>query len=197
MSNDERSTGFLRLSSSLWGRLQYSLPPAVADLRIGLEGESVGYHTRCRNPADGALLSKGEGNPRKLSTHAELTREIAARVKIHAGVRYDRVRPEEKESPGFGATVSQWSPRLALNLEYAQGPSASGNLFLTWTRAFKAPTLEQLFDVRAIPTGVLGEDVLFANASLQPQRSSSVEAGVHHRLPLGAPERFRRRRSGL
>ena len=177
-------------NSSAWGRAQVSAPLGPTDVHVGLEGEVAGYRTRYRDPGDGSPLGDGEGRRLKLAVHGGITRELGARLKLHAGVRYDQVRPEDTSPSGSAASFSQWSPRLALNVAFTRNPSAVGNLFLTWTRAFKAPTLDQLYDVRSIPTGEPGQEVGFSNALLKPQRSSAVELGVYQRLPLGAPARF-------
>jgi len=177
-------------AESIWGMTQYGAPLGPAELRLGIEGEMAGYDTRYRDPGDGSLLTEGQGDRLKMAAHAEVMQEIASRLKVHAGTRYDWVRPRKDASDGPRTSFSQWSPRLALNLAYSESSSAPGNLFVTWTRAFKAPTLDQLFDVRAIPTGVPGQDVVFANASLKPQRSTAVEVGFYQRLSLGSPQRF-------
>jgi outer membrane cobalamin receptor len=177
-------------SLSAWGRAQYSLPTVLGTLRAGVEGEVAGYENRYRAPDGGSVLTEGKGSRLKLATHAEITRELARRVKLHAGLRYDRVQPDQSGAATSTSSFDQWSPRVALNLAYSTDPSAAGNLFVTWTRAFKAPTLDQLFDVRAIPTGVPGQTVSFANPDLKPQRSSAVEAGIYQRVPLGERGRF-------
>jgi len=167
-----------------------SLPLGRAQVRFGAEGEMAGFDTRYRDPSDDQLLGKGEGRRLDLATHGEVVYPLVDAVTIHAGLRYDQVRPKDTGADGTSATFHQWSPRVALNVGYAQDSPAQGNLFLSWNRAFKAPTLDQLFDVREIPTGQPGQGVIFSNPDLEPQRSSAVEMGVYQRVPLGASWRF-------
>lgn len=175
---------------SAWGRLAFSVPLAGADLRVGSEAELARYRNRYHDPDSGALLTEGEGTRTKVAAHAEIIRELGGRLRLDAGMRFDLVRPRRDGSTGSSPSFRRWSPRLALNLAYSTRPSAPGNVFVTWTQAFKAPTLDQLYDVREIPTGEPGATVNLSNDALKPQRSSAVEVGAYQRLPLGSPGRF-------
>jgi outer membrane receptor protein involved in Fe transport len=77
-----------------------------------------------------------------------------------------------------------------VNVAYRDRAASAGNLYVSWTRAFKAPTVDQLFDVRAIPTGEPGVTINISNDGLKPQRSTAVEAGIYQRVPLGSAARF-------
>jgi outer membrane cobalamin receptor len=175
---------------SAWGRVQYAMPVERSTLRVGGEMEVASFDSRYLSPSEGTLLSEGQASQTKLALHAGLRRPVGARVMLHGGIRYDAVLPRADGSESPAATFHQWSPRLALNVAYSARASAEGNLFVSWTRAFKAPSLDQLFDAREIPTGEPGQTLNISNAALKPQRSSAVEVGAYQRLPLGGRYRF-------
>jgi len=87
--------------------------------------------------------------------------EPAPRLRISSGVRRDEVGGQ-----------SAWSPRLGATF-HAGGAS----LFVQLARAFKAPTLDQLFDPRPFP-GPGGTTFAISNPALRPQRARNAEAGV-------------------
>lgn len=79
------------------------------------------------------------------------------------------------------------SPKAGINVRYLQGNGASGNAYVTASRSFKAPTLDQLFDQRAIPVPFPPFAVTTSNAELVPQHGTSIEVGLYQRAAL-APE---------
>ena len=177
---------------SVWARAQYATSVAGARLNVGGDGESAGYDSRYCDPEEcGEALSEGAGRLWKGALHAELFHPIGERVQLNAGLRLDVVRPEDTE-PGAGPppTFSQWSPRVALNFMYSGGTSSTGHLFATWTRAFKSPSLDQLYDARLIPSGQPGVTFNLSSSDLRPQRSSAFEVGVFQKVPLGDRSRY-------
>jgi len=175
---------------TVWGRVGYSVPMAGSVLRMGGEAEFADFRNRYEDPSTGSVLTEGRGSRSKVAGHVQATRDLGTRVRMDAGLRFDVVRPHRDGADGTSPSFEQWSPRVGLNLAYSRDPSAGGNLFVTWTRAFKAPTLDQLYDVREIPTGQPGVTVNLSNAGLKPQRSTAVELGVYQRVPLGSSRRF-------
>jgi iron complex outermembrane receptor protein len=170
----------------LWARTQLAEPLGPALLHVGAEAEGASFRTRYTTPGTDALLTSGDGHQWKLGLHGELSGRPIERLRLVAGIRFDAVLPTD-EAPASGGSRSfhQWSPRLGANFAYLDDPASAGNVYLSWTRAFKAPTLDQLFDARAIPTGAPGQTISIANGELRPERSTAVEAGVYQRLPLG------------
>jgi outer membrane receptor protein involved in Fe transport len=57
--------------------------------------------------------------------------------------------------------------------------SLATNAYLAWGRAFKAPTLDQLFDTRAIPIPFPPFSATVSNPDLVPQRGTAVEGGIY------------------
>ncbi len=183
-----------------WARTQYSLSFPWGELRAGGEAETSAFRNRYRDPSTGNLLAQDRGARTKLAAHAELRRDLVPRLSLHTGLRYDHVLSTldgAADVAGRRTSFGQWSPRFALNFAYMTRSSAPGNLFLTWTRAFKAPTLDQLYDSRAIPTGQPDQTVSLSNRALKPQRSWAVEGGAYQRFPLGDSGRFAELSAGV
>jgi outer membrane receptor protein involved in Fe transport len=71
---------------------------------------------------------------------------------------------------------SAWSPRAGLNVHLGSAETPL-SLFVQVSRAFKAPTLDQLFDERPYPDGT-GGSFTISNPELRPQRALNYEAGL-------------------
>lgn len=108
----------------------------------------------------------------------------AARVGVSAAVRWDRVGDS-----GFqldSATERKhdaWSPRAGVTVRLHDRSDLTA--FAQVSRAFKAPTLDQLFDARPYPD-FRGGTFTISNSLLEPQRATNVEGGV-----FGGTERVR------
>jgi outer membrane receptor protein involved in Fe transport len=192
LSPDAGDTQFHDARSwDVWGRLQYSYRAGRSTVVAGVEAERGAYDSRYTDPLDrAALRSRGDGQRNKLGQYAELQHQLGRRLRAVAGVRFDLVAFDgtgtELASPRF----SQWSPRFGLNFAYAANASQAGNVYVAWTRSFKAPTSYQMFDARLIPTGEPGVVLNLSNPALRPQHSSGVELGVYHSLALGGSHAF-------
>ena len=98
--------------------------------------------------------------------------ELSSRFRLTGGVRLDYLSDDFE---GESQTHTAWSPRIGLNFE--QGDvSAFGQL----SRAFKAPTLDQLFDPRPIPD-FAGGSFTISNPRLSPQTADNLELGLSYR----------------
>ena len=97
---------------------------------------------------------------------------VASRYHLSAGVRRDEIRDRRER------TSSAWSPRAGLNVHFGR-PESPVSLFVQVSSAFKAPTLEQLFDSRPYPDGA-GGTFTISNPDLRPQRARNLEAGLSH-----------------
>ena len=104
-------------------------------------------------------------------------------VRISLGARVDRLR--DTFDPGAGAsggTVrashNAFSPRLATNVALPSFGQLATNAYIGWGRAFKAPTLDQLFDTRAIPIPFPPFSTTVSNPDLVPQRGAALEGGI-------------------
>jgi outer membrane receptor protein involved in Fe transport len=59
-----------------------------------------------------------------------------------------------------------------------------GNLYANVSKSFKTPTLDQLYDQRAIPIPFPPFQISLSSSELKPQRGSGFEVGMYHRTEL-------------
>jgi outer membrane receptor protein involved in Fe transport len=110
-------------------------------------------------------------------------------LRFSLGARIDRIADDFTPSSGSGGnsesgTHQAVSPRVALNFALPTSERTATNIFLAAGRAFKAPTLDQLFDDRRIPIPVPPFSATVSNPDLVPQRGTSVEGGLYQSWTL-------------
>lgn len=174
-------------SVSVWSRSQYRYRANALQVVTGVDVERGSYESGYFAPQDRVeALSAGEGHRTRFGTYVEAKRSFAGRWHAVAGMRYDWIRNTHRNdvNPVTRSSFSQWTPRLGINYAYFPGHTAFGHLYVNWTRAFKAPTLDQLYDRREIPTGVPGQTVNLSNTLLLPQTANGFEAGIYQRIPF-------------
>ncbi|MEN8374752.1 MAG: TonB-dependent receptor [Gemmatimonadota bacterium] len=171
---------------ALWTRLQYNGRMGSSAIVAGTELERAGYDSRYSDPADQTSpLTADSGDRTKIGLYSEAQRLVAGRWRLYAGLRFDAIAARH-DALGASTWFDQWSPRVGLNLSYLAEERRAGNFYAAWTRAFKAPTLSQLYDERQIPTGQPDVTINISNSDLLPQRSTGLEVGVLQRLPIGS-----------
>ncbi|MGZ3467947.1 MAG: TonB-dependent receptor, partial [Gemmatimonadaceae bacterium] len=116
---------------------------------------------------------------------------VSARLRLVAGGRMDWIRDDYRpelpaQEPRLRSVSRSFSPKLGLNFGYLQSARQNGHAYMSFSRSFKAPTLDQLFDQRPIPIPTAPFSVTVSNPDLRPQHGSAVEAGVIHRAAIGA-----------
>ncbi len=94
---------------------------------------------------------------------------VCARCRLVLGVRHDSIEDDFSSSRRHSRT----SPRAGFTLRVT--PAVS--LFAQLSRAFKAPTIEQLFDPRPFPSPD-GGTFTISYSGLRPQRARNAELGV-------------------
>jgi iron complex outermembrane receptor protein len=136
-------------------------------------------------------LTYGKGDRIRTGLYLEAHARSWERLLLTGGVRYDAIRDahDSDESSNASQTFDELSPRLGVNAAYLSDPESPGHVYVNWTRAFKAPTLDQLYDRREIPVGPPGVTINISNADLRPQTSNGYEVGVHQGLSLSAADR--------
>lgn len=95
---------------------------------------------------------------------------VCSRCRLSVALRRDDLRDR------FGQVTrraSAWSPRAGLTVSLRERLS----FFVQASHAFKAPTLDQLFDPRPYPDGA-GGSFSVSNPDLRPQRARNFEAGL-------------------
>jgi outer membrane cobalamin receptor len=103
--------------------------------------------------------------------------DICARCRLTAGIRRDDIRDDFSDAISNRRDhASAWSPRAGFNVHLGPATGTPLSLFVQLSNAFKAPTLDQLFDPRPYPDGT-GGTFTISNPDLRPQRARNVEAG--------------------
>lgn len=167
----------------VWIRVQSDRVRGTWKVVTGVEGSHASYESAYRGASTAENLSSSSGNRLALALYQEWRIELATRLRLTFGSRYDRVMPhatvnDREEDATFGAL----SGRAGINYAYREGDGA-GNLYLVGSTSFKTPTLDQLYDSRRTP---VGDDVFItiSNPSLEPQQGMEIEAGLYQRIPL-------------
>jgi len=141
------------------------------------------------SPSLGALETRGTGRRRAAAGFAEWQVSPVEPLRFDVGVRYDAIGDRYSPSVPAGQGTSDesrgaWSPRVGANLRYANGALGAGNVFVSASGAFKAPTMDQLYDQRGIPVPFPPYSVTLSNSHLRPQALRGMETGLYHRASL-------------
>jgi outer membrane cobalamin receptor len=181
------------VGGALWGwtqRLTAGTDASVGGLastyRSLVSGPSSAY---TGSPSLGAPETRGIGRRDAAAGFAEWQVLPVEPLRIDVGMRYDQISDRYSPSIPSGETTRHesrgaWSPRIGANLRYADGPFGTGNFFLSANGAFKAPTMDQLYDQRRIPVPFPPFTVTLSNSQLRPQTLRGVETGFYHRAAL-------------
>ena len=123
------------------------------------------------------------------SLHGQYNLQPADGLRLAFGARFDAVRDHfTPDGPGDAERAdgshTAFSPRFGLNLRYLSRERSTGNAYLTISSSFKAPTLDQLYDLRTIPIPFPPFAIRTSNPDLEPQRGTSLEVGLYHSADL-------------
>jgi iron complex outermembrane recepter protein len=137
----------------------------------------------------GDVTARGRGQRESIAAFANWEASPTAALRLTLGTRVDRIADRftpraPSTGEGFRSTHLAVSPRAGVNLRWIDGAQQTGHVYVTAGRSFKAPTIDQLFDQRAIPIPFPPYAVTTSNPELDPQYGSSVEAGLYHRAAL-------------
>ena len=155
------STLFRRIATrSLGGSVDAGRDVGRLTLRGGLEG---GRDTLDGDyaPVNGAVIASENVARTRRAAFGTAAFRVAPNVQLVAGARRDSIDSNSATSPRAGVNVH----------------AAGVVWFAQASRAFKAPTLDQLFDPRPFP-GPTGKPIYISNAALLPQRARNFEVGA-------------------
>jgi outer membrane receptor protein involved in Fe transport len=166
------------------------LPAGVDRFSFGASADLGSLDSRYFSTSNGGDLnedSRGDGYRGTISAFAHLAATSTEWLRWTFGVRADYLNDSfEEKGPerSFSANNSHFafSPKMGINVRYA----ASGRAWLSASRTFKAPTLDQQFDRRPIPVPFPPGEVTTSNPDLEPQRGTSAEAGLYHDLTFSS-----------
>jgi iron complex outermembrane receptor protein len=149
-------------------------------VRFGLDLSRAHLDTSYRSVSatgvTGAVNGQTAGHRVRAGVFASTSWDPVPRVRISGALRWDNVDDEgfgSSSSPG--STQRAWSPRAGAVFQLTDSGSIA--LFAQLSKAFKVPTLDQLFDPRPFPD-FRGGTFTISNRRLVPQRATNVEAGI-------------------
>jgi outer membrane receptor protein involved in Fe transport len=139
----------------------------------------------------GDVDASGRGGRDAAAAFVHWENLVSSRLRLVAGGRMDWIRDDYRAElptgmPSLRSVSRSFSPKLGLNFGYLESARQTGHAYMSFSRSFKAPTLDQLFDQRPIPIPTPPFSVTVSNPDLRPQHGSAVEAGVIHRAAIGA-----------
>jgi outer membrane cobalamin receptor len=150
---------------------------APGTVRAGMDLDRASLKGRYASVGDDGetldVTASQQGRRDRLGLFVTGAWNVCARCRLSAGIRRDDLRDDfSSEFSGADHDASAWSPRAGLTVR-----AGGASLFVQVSRAFKAPTLDQLFDPRPYPDGA-GGTFTVSNPALRPQRARNFEAGV-------------------
>jgi len=161
-------------ASREWAR---GIVRAGADLE---RANLAGSYASVSNGVIGDTVATADGGRDRIGLFATGAWTIGDRVHLNAGLRRDEIRDGLTSSATANlrrdVSSSAWSPRAGINVHLGRG-AVPLSLFVQASTAFKAPTLDQLFDPRPYPNG-RGGTFTISNPDLRPQRARNLEAGL-------------------
>ena len=163
------------------------LPPGIDRFSFGASADVGTIDSRYSllfPKGSGPFQWQGDGSRTSLGAFAHLVASQSSRVRWTLGARADLLRDSFTPDGGenLEATHFAFSPKLGVNFGYAE----SGNAWISASRTFKAPTLDQLFDLRPIAIPFPPFSLTTSNPELEPQRGTSVEAGLYHDFAISS-----------
>jgi outer membrane cobalamin receptor len=169
-------------STVFWNQLQYQKTNQQFKIIAGLDTEYGIFDSKYLTQDHTKVLSEGTGSRIKLGTYVEGKYELSERFGTVFGVRFDKINDDGKinQEKKKKKINQKWSPRMGLHYQYSNSKNIDGHLFANWSHAFKAPTLNQLYDSRQI--NFYYQNFNYSNPSLVPQISTNYDAGINQRI---------------
>ncbi len=144
---------------------------------------------RAASGARGALDTEGLSRRDAVAAYADYSVRPTSALRLSFGGRVDRLNDTfDPQLPAGGTNASTthtaFSPKGGLNYQYQDGDGRAGNAYVSLSRSFKAPTLDQLYDQRRLPVPFPPYTITTSNTALQPQHGTSVEGGLYQEAAL-------------
>lgn len=171
--------------------LNPTILPFGERLSVGASADFGSLDSRYYSGVDGqrTLDADGSGHRLTLGVFALFVNSPRDWLRWTLGLRLDRLADSFSAGPtDSDAAHFAFSPKAGVNIRYAGSGRATGRAWASVSRTFKAPTLDQLFDQRPIPIPFPPFSVTTSNPGLNPQRGTSVEAGIYHDVAVGAAQ---------
>lgn len=167
------------------------------DLLFGTDAAFARIDSRYYNVAQGPAVVYGAANGQRGELSAEtggdrLSAALFGRYAINvtpglqltAGVRGDWVRDQFDGNTGDAPDHLVVNPRVGANFRYLNSTDHEGRFYASYAGTFKAPTPDQLYDQRYVPSPFPPYQISFSNANLKPAEGRNYEVGAYHRATL-------------
>jgi outer membrane cobalamin receptor len=153
--------------------------PVVLRFGVDLARQHLDTTYRSVSPTGvvGEFNSEASGYRVRAGVFSSATFDLSSRLRLSGTIRWDDVNDNEFGAPSSPGKPQQraWSPRIGAVAQLTD--TGSVTLFAQLSRAFKVPTLDQLFDPRPYPD-FRGGTFSISNPGLVPQRATNAEIGV-------------------
>ncbi len=142
----------------------------------------------------------GDGYRMNFASYFNGELNLTNNFKLIAGLRYDLINDVfESGFPVADTTLNKtyhaFSPKIALNLNTTKHDRYEGSFFVSFSNAFKAPTLDQRTDLKTLNYAMFFQSgpsyqmtiinaSPFSNAELKPQNSTNYELGTYQQFKL-------------
>jgi outer membrane receptor protein involved in Fe transport len=203
-----RHTTAPRLLTSAQLELGNDVPGELGKLVAGFDASAGKLTSRYSDivAGDADAYANSDGNPGAPTPPSKATRNSlagfvhwqlrpVAPLRFTLGARADRIADRFEPNSASGGnpehkTQKAVSPRVAVNFAFPALQRTATNAFVAVGRAFKSPTLDQLFDDRRIPIPVPPFSATVSNSSLVPQHGTSIEGGMYQTWNFGPLSRL-------
>ncbi len=187
-------------------RVTSTIPEIYAKINGGIEVDYGGYSNEYYDIFRGfendyannyfpwdSLDTKGDGYRFNSAAYLNGEIDLARPLKLIAGVRYDLISDEfngKVPDTAINKSNSALSPKIALSLTTGNNNDYKGSIYMSYSHAFKAPTIDQRTDLKHlhyfvfIEAGPAYYPMMikanpFSNADLKPQTSVNYEIGTY------------------
>ncbi|HEY7112538.1 MAG TPA: TonB-dependent receptor [Thermoanaerobaculia bacterium] len=166
------------------GEKSYRLFDRDGLVRLGAELAHETLHTNYRFVDDdgekGPIVSGEDGDRNRTAVFFTGDYRLTDRLRLSAGVRWDRIA-DDFHVEGTTQTHEAWSPRAGLNYRVGDLAVAPVSFYFQFSRSFKAPTVDQLFDPHPFDD-FQGGTISISNPNLVPQKAQNFEVGASQEL---------------
>lgn len=157
------------------------LEPTRAGVDLAIERLDTDYRAVSDDGAAGDRVARASGERERIALFLSQGFRLSSRTRLSTGLRWDRIADDFGSSFGGARVDEAWSPRAGLNVRLGRLDGAPVSLFFQASRAFKAATLDQLFDPRPFPD-FSGGSFTISNPDLSPQKAVNLEVGASQRV---------------
>ena len=183
-SEDGDSQFEKQTSTVVWNQVKYQTQLNKTKIHFGLDSEYGFFTSNYQDINTKQKLSDGSGTGNKLGLYLQAKHNINDNLGLIAAMRLDNINNEGKidSSKKNMRLDNHLSPRLGLSYRYMSSEAFEGYFFSNWSKAFKSPTLDQLFDSRQIV--FYYSSFNYSNSSVVPQKSSNIDIGLNQKFLL-------------